>query len=467
MSGDFDDLVGGEGLSREEEDRLRRVHDLLVEAGPPPDLPPRLETFAADVAVADADTCSSRSCRAAGSRRPSCSRRRSRPRRSSPVTRSATAGTGVVLGLRGGDARPERRDRRDPCRRRTRRQLADALQGLRAAAAGEAGAYYELWLTQHGKAVHRAAGSASTRRRRRVTFRVPYKAKNFAGWVVTAQPPEPPRARARSSSPPSAREAARRGTLEARERGVHYAWVVAAVGFVTLITAAGFRSTRRRADRAAPGRVRLEPRARSRFAISVNLIFYGLGGPFAAGFVERFGMRRVTVGALLGEAPASADRAHARAVAARLLWGVVIGLATGAVAVPLAAMIANRWFVERRGLVDRRTDGVATPPATCVPAGARGDRRRVRLALRRGRGRVVAFARGPAARRAAPARPPGRPRARAVRGARLVPAPPPPATRSPPRRRAAARARRSRLLAARRQLLHLRRCRRTASSART
>ena len=34
-----------------------------------------------------------------------------------------------------------------------------------------------------------------------------------------------------------------------------------------------------------------------------------------------------------------------------LLWGVVNGLATGAIAIPLAAIIANRWFVERRGLV--------------------------------------------------------------------------------------------------------------------
>ena len=82
-------------------------------------------------------------------------------------------------------------------------------------------------------------------------------------------------------------------------RRVHYAWVVAAVGFVTLITAAGFRST--------PG-VLIVPlqdefgwtRATIGFAVSVNLIFYGLGGPFAAGLVERFGMRRVTIGALLG-----------------------------------------------------------------------------------------------------------------------------------------------------------------------
>lgn len=40
MSGrppDFDDLVGGE-VEGAERDRLRRVHDLLVAAGPPPDL---------------------------------------------------------------------------------------------------------------------------------------------------------------------------------------------------------------------------------------------------------------------------------------------------------------------------------------------------------------------------------------------------------------------------------------------
>ena len=38
----FDDIVGTEGLSREEEATLRRVHELLVAAGPPPDLSPDL-----------------------------------------------------------------------------------------------------------------------------------------------------------------------------------------------------------------------------------------------------------------------------------------------------------------------------------------------------------------------------------------------------------------------------------------
>src|SRR5205823_4621463 len=40
---DFRDLVNTEGLAPEEEARLRRVHELLVQAGPPPDLPPSLE----------------------------------------------------------------------------------------------------------------------------------------------------------------------------------------------------------------------------------------------------------------------------------------------------------------------------------------------------------------------------------------------------------------------------------------
>jgi anti-sigma-K factor RskA len=39
---DFDELLGGEDLADEERARLQRVHALLVEAGPPPDLTPRL-----------------------------------------------------------------------------------------------------------------------------------------------------------------------------------------------------------------------------------------------------------------------------------------------------------------------------------------------------------------------------------------------------------------------------------------
>jgi hypothetical protein len=39
---DFGDLLGDDELSPDEEERLRRIHELLVTAGPPAELPPRL-----------------------------------------------------------------------------------------------------------------------------------------------------------------------------------------------------------------------------------------------------------------------------------------------------------------------------------------------------------------------------------------------------------------------------------------
>jgi sugar phosphate permease len=134
-------------------------------------------------------------------------------------------------------------------------------------------------------------------------------------------------------------------------RRVHYAWIVAAVGFVTLITAAGFRST------SGVLIVPLEDefgwsRATIGLAISINLVCFGLVGPFAAALVERFGLRHVMVVALLGVSAGSSLTVLMNASwQLCVLWGVVNGLATGAVSVPLAAIIANRWFVARRGLV--------------------------------------------------------------------------------------------------------------------
>ncbi len=68
-------------------------------------------------------------------------------------------------------------------------------------------------------------------------------------------------------------------------RGVHYGWVVAGVSFLTLITAAGFRST------AGVLIVPLQDefgwsRATISAAVSINLVLYGLGGPFAAGLYD-------------------------------------------------------------------------------------------------------------------------------------------------------------------------------------
>jgi sugar phosphate permease len=134
-------------------------------------------------------------------------------------------------------------------------------------------------------------------------------------------------------------------------RRLHYAWVVLAVGLITLITASGFRST------TSVLIIPLEhefgwSRATISFAVFLNLIVYGLAGPFAAAFVERFGLRRVIVVAVLAIATGSAlTTVMDQPWQLDLLWGLVNAAATGAISLPLAALIANRWFVARRGLV--------------------------------------------------------------------------------------------------------------------
>src|SRR2546421_3180860 len=83
----------------------------------------------------------------------------------------------------------------------------------------------------------------------------------------------------------------------ARRGKLHYAWVVAAMTFLTLLVAAGLRST--------PG-VLIVPleaefgwsRATISFAIGLNIFLYGLIGPFAAAVMDRFGLRRTMLGAL-------------------------------------------------------------------------------------------------------------------------------------------------------------------------
>ena len=132
---------------------------------------------------------------------------------------------------------------------------------------------------------------------------------------------------------------------------VHYAWVVAGVAFLSLVMASGFRSTTG---------VLLIPlhdefgwsHETIGLAVSLNLLCFGLGAPFAAALIERAGVRRV-VGTSLAVIAVSALLTIRMTETWQLflLWGLVNGLATGAVSVPLAAIIANRWFVARRGLV--------------------------------------------------------------------------------------------------------------------
>jgi hypothetical protein len=180
---EFHDLVGDD-MTPEEENRLRRIHDLLVEAGPPPELPPALESFGEP-------------------------RRRlpllPRPRLAAGfalglAVMAASLGIGVLIGHHSGGS--------------FRTEHVVAMRGTAAApnaiasidlgrpdnggnwplklhvtqlATQPAGKYYELWLTRRGKLVatcgtFRVVDETKTTS---VRLNAPYKLTGFDGWVIT------------------------------------------------------------------------------------------------------------------------------------------------------------------------------------------------------------------------------------------------------------------------------------------
>jgi hypothetical protein len=189
---DFHDIVDTHGLSPEEEARLRRVHELLVEAGPPPELPPAL-------------------------REPPSTRQaevipfpRFPPRRFGAVAVIAAAAViaafaiGYFLGH--SKARPATFDAMHVVVLHATRPSSGALAVLKVARSDSVGnwpmrlqvtglprqasrtAYYELWLTRGGRPVEpcgtfRVHGQTTT-----VSLSVPYEFRHHDGWVVTAQP---------------------------------------------------------------------------------------------------------------------------------------------------------------------------------------------------------------------------------------------------------------------------------------
>jgi sugar phosphate permease len=130
----------------------------------------------------------------------------------------------------------------------------------------------------------------------------------------------------------------------------HYAWMVIAVTFLIMLVTAGIRAT------PSVMMVPLEQglgwsRTTISMALAINLALFGLMGPFAAAAMQRFGMRRTVLAALtvLAIAVALSGRMHA-AWQMVLIWGVLVGSATGATSTTLGAAVVNRWFSQHRGL---------------------------------------------------------------------------------------------------------------------
>lgn len=136
-----------------------------------------------------------------------------------------------------------------------------------------------------------------------------------------------------------------------RRTGLHYGWIVVLITFFTLLVAAGIRSV--------PGvlMVPLEEefgwsRSGVSTAVSINIFLYGLMGPFAAAWMERFGIRKTMIVSLSVLAVAiSLTSVMTSLWQLDLLWGILVGLGSGALANVLGVTVANRWFVERKGLV--------------------------------------------------------------------------------------------------------------------
>lgn len=140
-------------------------------------------------------------------------------------------------------------------------------------------------------------------------------------------------------------------TETTRRRRLHPAWIVAAVAFLALVGAAGFR--------AAPGVLMVPLQQEFGWsttvlsgAVSINLVLFGLTAPFAAALMERFGIRAVTATALVLIGAGSALTVLVtQSWQILLTWGLLIGLGTGSMALVFAATIANTWFAKSRGLV--------------------------------------------------------------------------------------------------------------------
>lgn len=192
---DFHEIVETGYLTPEEEARLRRTHELLVQAGPPPDLPPALE----------------RTPEAAGGgaeilQFPLLPRRRWAV---AAVVAAAVAviafGGGYLLGHSKAKPSALAVQRVVPLHGVPAQGTANALGVLRFAKSDGVGnwplevavaglprlsdstTYYELWLTKHHTAVEpcgsfRVHGKTTT-----VRFTVPYALSGVDGWVVTVQ----------------------------------------------------------------------------------------------------------------------------------------------------------------------------------------------------------------------------------------------------------------------------------------
>lgn len=156
----------------------------------------------------------------------------------------------------------------------------------------------------------------------------------------------------RTSTPPAAGDAT--------SDRFRFGWVVLAVAAGIVLLGAG--------TRAAPGALLLAMSQDTGYSVgqiavagAAGLLLLGTGGPVSAWLIDRFGIRRVTVGALLLTAAGLGGSTLTRELwQLVVLFGFVSGFGAGLVSSSLGPVVANRWFVKGRGMVVGVFSGAAS-----------------------------------------------------------------------------------------------------------
>ena len=188
MKDDFDELVAGAELPASERDRLRRVHELLLAVGPPPEVAPELQAPPREEPV-----------------RLLPRRRRTALALVAAALAVAIFGGGYLIGSRGAEPTAERILTMTGVG-----EASDALGSIEILAEDDAGNwpmrvrvrglepsadrrdYYELWLTKDGELAAPCGRFTVHGDVTEVTLSVPYGLRGYDGWVVTRHDSEEP-----------------------------------------------------------------------------------------------------------------------------------------------------------------------------------------------------------------------------------------------------------------------------------
>lgn len=131
---------------------------------------------------------------------------------------------------------------------------------------------------------------------------------------------------------------------------IHYAWIILAVTFACLFVAAALRSV--------PGIIMLSLEREFKWsretisgAVSINLLLFGLAGPFLGRLMDLYGAKAITLLMIaLVTLGAGGSLFMQEPWQLYLFWGVIVGAGSGGTSMIMGSAVVNRWFHARRGL---------------------------------------------------------------------------------------------------------------------